>query len=35
MKNKHYYIVGTVPQSNTKIVQRDKIGTSNAHIHKR
>jgi len=30
-KNKKYHIVETVPQSNRKIVERDRIDTPNTH----
>ena len=33
MKNKKYHTVGTIPQSNIKIVERAKIDTSNTQIH--
>jgi len=33
MKNKQYHTVGTVPNSNRKIVERVKSDTPNAHIH--
>jgi hypothetical protein len=33
MKNNKYHTVGTVPKSNRKIVERDKIDTSNTQIH--
>jgi hypothetical protein len=32
---KKYYTVGTVPKSNTEIVQRGKIDTPNTQIHRR
>jgi hypothetical protein len=35
MKNKKYYIVGTVPKYNIKIVERDKIDNFSTHIHER
>jgi len=33
MKNEKYHIVGTVPKSYRKIVERGKIGTPNPQIH--
>ena len=33
MKTKKYRTVGTVPQCNRKIVESDKIDTSNPYIH--
>ena len=33
MKNEKNHIVGTVPKSNRKIVERDKIDTPNPQIH--
>ena len=33
MKNKKYHNVGTVQNSNRKIVERDKIETRSTHIH--
>jgi hypothetical protein len=33
MKNKKYPIVGTVPISNRKIIERSKINTPNTQIH--
>jgi hypothetical protein len=32
MKNEKNHIVGTVPKSNRKIVERDKIDTLNSQI---
>ena len=29
MKNKKYLTLGTIPKSNIKIIERDKINTSN------
>jgi len=34
-KNKEYHTVGIVPKSNTKILERGEIDTSNTHIHDR
>jgi hypothetical protein len=33
MKNFFFHIVGTIPKSNLKIVERGKIDTSNTHVH--
>jgi len=33
MKNKNYHIVGTVPKSNRKIVEKGKIDDPNTQIH--
>ena len=33
MENKIYHIVGTFPQSNRKIVERDNIDTPSTQIH--
>jgi hypothetical protein len=35
MKNEKYHTVGTVPNSNSKFVERGKFDTSNTHIHDR
>ena len=35
MKNKKYHTVGTIPKSNTKIVENDKIVAPNTQIHDR
>jgi len=35
MKNKRYHTVGTIPKSNIKIADRDKIDASNTQIHER
>jgi hypothetical protein len=35
LKNKKFHIVGTVPKSNIKIVERDKMDTPNTQIHDR
>jgi len=35
LQEKKYHIVGTVPKSNKIIVEIDKVGTSNTHIHVR
>jgi len=32
MENKKYHTVGTVPQSNRKIIERRKIDSPNTHI---
>ena len=34
-KNKKYHAVGTVPNSNRKMVERGKIATTNTQIHDR
>jgi len=34
-KKQKYHMVGTVPKSNRKIVQRDKIDIPNTQIHDR
>ena len=33
MKNKKYHTVGTIPKSNIKIVERDRIDSFNKQIH--
>ena len=33
MKHKKYHTVGTIPKLNIKIVENDKIDTSNTQIH--
>jgi hypothetical protein len=35
MKYKKYHTVGTIPKSNTKIVERDKIDTPNTQTRDR
>jgi hypothetical protein len=35
LKNKKYHAIGTIPTSNNRIVERNKIDTTNTQIHNR